>query len=339
MNTAMICAAAMAALAASPSYAFFAGQSAVANGHSFVSSCSGTGFGSFAQSGGAVSGGVSSAAQNCAYQVSATIGGNASVATSKSGSSFGHNYTSDTHAAAAVGTIHLFAENSGSTSTQFSGSQAVAGWNDSLTIAGAAGQQGILVIGLAIDGTLTSTGQAADSQFGIEALLNHNILQPYGNAINATAYNIFHAANSPLNIDDVYYGWDYQMKPWRETDYSGAKVRAVNQPVTFAIPFTFNVPFTLGIYAQVSAGESASGGYAVDNHSVVDFAHTIKWGGKGFVTNPGGLNPTSNFTIQSLSGFNYNVSAVPEAGSWGMLLAGFGVVGALARRRQRVVAA
>ncbi len=246
MKTKFLYCAALAAFSAAPAFAF-AGQSAVADGHAFVSSCSGSQNGSFDQSGAAIFGGVSTAYQNCGYQVSA-LNGHASVHTANAGSYYGHNFSNDSKATATVGTIHLFAENTGSTATSFSGSQAVAGWNDSVTIAGPAGQQGIWVIGMHVDGSLTSNGLAADSQFGIEALLNHNFLQPYGPAINANAYNIFHADNSPLNIDQVYYSWDYQMKPWRETDYGTPQVRVVNQTVRFAIPFTYNVAFTLGIY-------------------------------------------------------------------------------------------
>lgn len=341
MNGSFLFAAVLVALPASPAHASFAGQSAVAAGHSFVSSCSGTGFGYFDQGGNAVSGGTSSAEQNCAYAVSAAIGGTATVQTASSGAFFGYGFANDSNATASLGTIHLFAENNGSAATHFSGSQAVAGWNDSMTIVPLAGQNGagIKIITLHVDGMLSSIGQGADSQFGIEVLLNHNFLQPYGPSIYGNAYAIFAAANSPLAVDDVFYGWDYQMKPWRETNYGTDRTRAVDQSITFAVPFIYNVPFTLGIYAQVGAGEASSGGSAQQNQSTVDFAHTISWGGKGLVVDASGLNSTTNFTITSLSGFNYNVNAVPEPGIWVLLLTGFGAIGAAARRHQAVSAA
>jgi hypothetical protein len=49
-----------------------------------------------------------------------------------------------------------------------------------------------------------------------------------------------------------------------------------------------------------------------------------------------GLDPTPSHALASIGSalLNVQVAAIPEPGTWGMLLAGLGVVGALARRRQ-----
>jgi hypothetical protein len=60
------------------------------------------------------------------------------------------------------------------------------------------------------------------------------------------------------------------------------------------------------------------------------------WGG-------GGLNPATTWVfdvpaeISSIAGgsITYNVSSVPEPETWALLLAGFGLVGTIARRRAR----
>jgi chitodextrinase len=116
----------------------------------------------------------------------------ASVSTAKSGSfaypSF-QVFPYDTSAAASsrIGTIHLNSISSGSTATQFSGSQATAGWNDAVEIVGPAGQKGVWLFALTLDGSLSSTGPGADSQAGLIALQNHSIHQPYGDALHASA--------------------------------------------------------------------------------------------------------------------------------------------------------
>jgi hypothetical protein len=338
MNIRICITAGLVAGIAVPAYA--SGQSTLASGYTLVSSCSGTGFGSFDQAGHLVSNG-SAVGQNCASQTSATQGGSATVTTSNAGSNFGHAYSDSSTASASLGIFHLSATNSGSASTQFSGSQAMAGWNDTITIGGGTGQ-GIWLTKVHVDGTLASLGLGADSQFGVEIFKDHNVLQPYGPAINQAAFGLFQALDAPLNSNDVFYSWDYQMKPWRITSYTGDKTLTVDQDVYFAVPFTYGVSFTLGVFGQVGAGEAASGPYNGDNSSTVDFSHTVYWGGKGQVLSysgnaVGGANP--NFTITSGSGFNYNAAAAPEPASWAMMLAGFGLIGGAMRGRRRAMIA
>ena len=166
------------------------------------------------------------------------------------------------------------------------------------------------------------------------ALQNNVVITPYGDALHAAAYAAFQAANGPPGTD-VYYSFDSELKPWRETQYGVDKLLTLsNAPAYFAVPFTYDAPFTLGIYGFASSGSGSSGAYAGQNASTVDVAHTIVWAGKGEVLTNGGTGPsTTNFTVDSLtSAFNYNASAVPETTSWALMVLGFGLAGAALRR-------
>jgi hypothetical protein len=312
-------------------------QATLASGYSMVSSCSGINFGSFSQDGSAI--GTSSATQSCSTVTSDTAGGTATTGTHSAGSVQGHAYANNSNATASVGTIHLYAENQGSTATALSGSQAMAGWNDTITIAGGTGQ-GIWTFGLAIDGMLASSGRGADTQFGIGIFKNHNAVQPYGAAINAAAFSLYQSLNAAGTAGDLDANTDRELIQARETDYGMPKSLTVNQMVYFAIPFTYGTAFSLGIFAQVAAGESSSGPYYGENVAIADFAHTIGWAGKGYVAAADGSGHATGFLLNSDSGFDYNIAAgVPEPASWMTMLLGFGLAGTAIRRRSRAVAA
>ena len=74
-----------------------------------------------------------------------------------------------------------------------------------------------------------------------------------------------------------------------------------------------------------------------DFSGLIDFSHTLSWGGISSVTDYGGA-PVSNYTLSSQSGFDYRLAysaaPVPEPQTYGLLLAGLAVIGQLARRRR-----
>lgn len=325
-----------------PALAAIPGQATTPSGSSFASGCAGTELtGGFAQDGNAIAGGSSSIYYNCSTQTSAP-GGTAAVSVAKTGvqtysGSPAYPFSGTGVASASIGTLHLTTTSSGSSATQFSGAQAMAGWNDTVEIAGAAGQTGVWLFSLAVDGTLSSTGPGADSQLGIIAMQNNAQIKPYGDAGHAAAYAAFQAANGTPGTD-VYYSFDSELKPWRETQYGVDKLLTLsNAAAYFAVPFTYNVPFTLGLYGFVSSGSGSSGAYVGQNASVVDVANTITWTGKGVLLTNGGAGPsTTNFSVDSLtSGFNYNIAAVPETTSWALMVLGFGFAGVALRRSRR----
>ena len=107
--------------------------------------------------------------------------------------------------------------------------------------------------------------------------------------------------------------------------------------VDFLIPFTSGQMFTIGSNLNCSArGNLAT--------AVCDAGNSAYWGGIRSVTDGNGA-VLADWSVSSVSGTNWQQSfipatgAVPEPAAWAMLIAGFGLVGAMQRRRGRVVAA
>lgn len=71
---------------------------------------------------------------------------------------------------------------------------------------------------------------------------------------------------------------------------------------------------------------------------LIDFSHTLSWGGISSVTDFYGA-PISSYSLISQSGFDYRqaytATPVPEPHTYGLLLAGLAVVSRVARRRRR----
>lgn len=85
--------------------------------------------------------------------------------------------------------------------------------------------------------------------------------------------------------------------------------------------YTYNVPYTITIGAPID---------------VITFnASTVTLGGYTFTVNPLTLS-TGNTTTGVLTANVATAAAVPEVATWAMMLAGFGMIGFAARRRQSV---
>ena len=307
------------------------GQAGVPIKHSFASTCAGSTFGQGFSPGYGPGDGTVTAQRACSAVVSATSGGTAVSSNARTGNSNGF-FSNKAKAVATIGKLHLSATNTGSSSNYFSGAQAAAGFNDSIT----ANVSGIILIPIHVDGTLIVNGSyPAGASFNIQMFQNLNALSHY----DTPAYSQFVTANgSPPVTDEHFLGFD-QAEFWQVERQGADRIIQINKTVTFAVRETAGVAFTLGLYAQLAASEESYGGPgALQNTSTADFAHTVSWGGKGVLLLPGG-GTTTNFSLTSASGYNYNVSAVPEPGEWAMLIAGFGVCGLARRRWQQVVAA
>ncbi len=335
------------------------GQATTASGDAFVSACAGNGLSGINQIGDAVNGGQSYSAGSapglqagtCGFQESPTPGAQATTGTiTGSGSFEGNTYSNSATATATPTTIHLNAQNSGSTGTDFAGASAQGGFNLTRTpTGGPTGTQAIEEIKVHVDGTLAASGSGAGAQLQLQLYVNGSPLQPYGSAINATAYSSFIAANSAFNpttnstqvgVGSIYFSWDSQMQPyWAVGDSSTDSTITVSQDVFFFVPVTFGTPIELGIYADTLAGENANGSPDGANSASVEFANTITWDGLGETLNAdGSVDTGANFAFNTVSGQpDYNQSFytdAPEPLSLGTFGVGLAALGLLRRRRQ-----
>src|SRR5262249_4286928 len=142
-----------------------------------------------------------------------------------------------------------------------------------------------------------------------------------------TALNTYNTTNVTHN-GTVGSVWDFEMSEWGVSGTLNGLT--VNADVWMVVPFVFGTSFDLGIYA---ADLSSEGGFGFDptpGASSVDFSHTVTWGGPGYVI--ANNQNSSNFTVDSQSGFNYNQAVVPEPGTWSLFVVGLGLVLAARRR-------
>ena len=94
--------------------------------------------------------------------------------------------------------------------------------------------------------------------------------------------------------------------------------------------------FDFGLGLVTLAGATADGDMFAPSWSTVDFGHTLTWGGIDRITDADG-NELSGVTFTTASNFDFYAPAIapaiPEPQTWVMMLAGFGLIGALARKR------
>lgn len=119
-------------------------------------------------------------------------------------------------------------------------------------------------------------------------------------------------------------------------DYSGDTVNSNNA----VRAWTLNIPFTFGdlssfslqmwTFADTAVTAGLNGGW-IQYFAESDFENTLRWGGIQGVLDAQG-QPVTGWGISSLPGVDLTVAAVPEPGTWAMMLLG---IGALAARRCR----
>ncbi|MEO8442126.1 MAG: FxDxF family PEP-CTERM protein [Betaproteobacteria bacterium] len=215
---------------------------------------------------------------------------------------------------AGFGVINLFADFSGPNSAQFPVSVVTGGWVDSLlfNLQGHTGESGLMSFGMHVEGTLESlAGFNSLAGFGLRPYVDDQFLSTVPSAL-------------------IFQGQGQIGFPYNET---------VDTIVTFNIPFTFGTAFELGIFANAIARTASQGAVEAINTATVDFSNTITWNGISAVT----LNGQAvDYDLTSASGVDWRtatVTAVPEPETYVMLLAGLGLLGFVARRRQRDAAA
>lgn len=128
-------------------------------------------------------------------------------------------------------------------------------------------------------------------------------------------------------------------------DRGGIGLLNVSLPAPSVIPVSFTtqlgsatgIQYNLDLQGQSLAAfgypECGDGygpcGAHVSSELTAAYDHSLLWGGISSVTDANG-NPIVGFTVSSSSGFNY-ASAVPEPGTWVMMLLGLGLVGCVVR--------
>lgn len=161
--------------------------------------------------------------------------------------------------------------------------------------------------------------------------------------------HIFAQAFIDVGGDGVSLGWGCAGFPYTGCDLHGSYGGLLfNQssppPSVIPVSFTAQLGIQGGIgyhielqgrsYASFDAYECGFTG-PCDGHASAEmtagYGNSLVWGGISSVIDASG-NPIVNFTVSSDSGFNY-AQAVPEPGTWAMLLAGVGLLGCMVRRR------
>jgi hypothetical protein len=170
----------------------------------------------------------------------------------------------------------------------------------------------------------TSTGGVANSGVAVNVSLN-----------GVTVFNVnaqLVSRNGVIEINTV--------------DVSGVNVSFT--PGVLSGAYSFDMPFTLGTSFQLfasmnSIGQAISSSGVDDTEAVSNFASTGTWGGISDVHLANGTL-VSGFGVRSDSGFDWShaygaavppVTAVPEPGTYALMLAGLAVLGRVARRQAR----
>jgi hypothetical protein len=251
------------------------------------------------------------------------------------------SFTSDATAVAGPMFIKVGASNTDTSHVPFAGAASNAGWNDLMTINGGTGSA-VWVVPVSISGTLSATGVASLARLGVNAYENYNPLQPYGNSLNAFAYNLFVTANGGnvnggIRNSAIGFSWDsqaafYGAVHYSDNDPANVPSYTVNRTLYFMFPFTYGVQFEWGIYMGGVAGQNSSG--AAPIASSFDFTHTLTWGGEGYVIDQNSVI-NNNFTLASGSGIDYSQAfsvATPEPATSALLTLALGALVWIKRR-------
>ncbi len=241
------------------------------------------------------------------------------------------------NATAAEGSLRAWASSSArtdpwSTSNGSSSARGRASWNDSLMIG--------------VGGGLTGHSGYITAELNLSGIWGGNVpvnLDPYVEGATATiGVNLWGTGMTQYCGFYSYCVTRQFVTQGLPHDRGGAlpPVITVNIPVLFGSPtelgYTLEVTADTNVVSRVVAGHVTQGAWA---ESIVDYSHTLSWGGITGVFDASG-NAVSNFTVTSASGFEYAaVAPVPEPETYAMLLAGLGLLGFAARRRKLKAAA
>lgn len=138
-----------------------------------------------------------------------------------------------------------------------------------------------------------------------------------------------------VNFDPITAVWSQSNTGWNlvgenddRSNIAAGQTR-FDSGLTFASLTAGNYLFTIATYNNWAVGTTLAQGFSFDNQAAIPLA---QWNQPANSVNMG-----THYSVH-LSGVDGAVSAVPEPESFAMLLAGLGIVGALARRKNRKTA-
>jgi hypothetical protein len=221
------------------------------------------------------------------------------------------------------GVAKAFATATGSNFGQVTG-ETIAGWGDSITLTTPGVSSGFVTAAMALNADLLfgSGGfsfNVLDFQFiASQGLIGNRYFYQYNLNTSQTS-----TLTSTLSINDN----------------GTSSVTSPTMPSPVMLEVEFRIPFISGQAFDIESSLtcSARGNLAT---STCDAGSSAYWGGIRSVTDANGAALTG-WTLASGSGTDWAQSfipgsgAVPEPASWAMLIAGFGLVGAMRRRQRR----
>lgn len=220
-----------------------------------------------------------------------------------------------------MGWVQMSAENHSLAASSFATGVVSGGYTDTLTInlSGHAGESAHLLVKVQVTAGMWAAGVAGAS--GVEVV-------PYLNKAMLSMANPGYDDGSSNHL----WGTDRQVAAWGVgTDYSQLNASLnLNEVVTFSVPVIIGESLELGLYSFAIGGQRASGGYGYPTETA-EGGVTMTSFIAGATLMLGGV-AQQGFSINSASGTDWAVAAVPEPQTW--MLMGLGLGGLLTVRRR-----